>query len=175
MTDYRKVNDELYLRVTSGDESAKNEMIEANLPLCTYKVKAFLFKCPEFEHLEDELFSAASLALCEAVRSMAKAGPREGANPSAYLSTAVQRAILNAVDVECEKPESELIEEPEDDNGTNLLDKILACAVSESERQIVMLRAEGLTDNDISSRLGISSSAIHRTRKEIEARFDLSA
>jgi len=56
--------------------------------------------------------------------------------------------------------------------STDVLDQILACCESEQEQEIIRLRIDGNTDEEIGEQLGISRQTVGRRRERIEERFE---
>ena len=69
-----KENDAAYQRLVSGDESARNELIEGNMALVIHRVDAYLHRAPQMAYYRDDMISAGIVGLCEVVDRMQKEG-----------------------------------------------------------------------------------------------------
>ena len=83
-------NAELYPRVAAGDEAAREDMINGNMPLVFSKVESFIRCFPHVVHLRDDLVSAGFVGPGKAVNQMAR-GCRirkpKNWNPTDYIGT----------------------------------------------------------------------------------------
>ena len=52
-----------------------------------------------------------------------------------------------------------------------LMDDILGLAANETEEQIIKLRAEGYTDEEVAQKIGVPRREVNRIRQKIEERF----
>ena len=68
----REQNERLYVRVMAGDEEARQEMIEGNMPLVIAKANSYIRRFPQLAYLRDDLHSAGFLGLVKAVNKMAE-------------------------------------------------------------------------------------------------------
>lgn len=188
----------LYDRVVAGNEDAVNEMIEENMPLVTWKLNQFLMQVPQGEYLKDDLYSAGNLALVDAANKIADGALDDESNLSAYLESSIYRAFRDTLtdepqvgpssrtvrrhldDDDFDPPQcieiSELTEEEEPyyhepTPEFEIMEEIFACCHSERDRQIVTLRAEGLKDREIASKLMTSEPTVRKARHEIERRY----
>ena len=82
----RKRNERLYPRVMAGDQRAREEMIEGNMPLVVSKVDSYIRRYPQLEYLRHDLHSAGLVGLAQAVNKMAEHNEPEKANPTGYIS-----------------------------------------------------------------------------------------
>ena len=190
-------NERLYPRVMAGDEEAREEMIESNMPLVISKVDSYVRRNPQLEHLRDDLHSAGFVGLVLAVNKMADGS--DVSNPTGYISVAItnefvklarKEAVHIGVDlVDLPKADMNLTGDvPEVSHGvpesvvdTNqaatqgvleLRDLLESCCKSDKERTLLRMREEGCSDREIAEALDTSRTSIQALRKELEARFN---
>jgi hypothetical protein len=192
----RDKNDELYILLVTGDDAARRQMIEGNMGLVLNKVDHFLKSFPAADFLRDDLIAEGLLALAESVAKMAQQGYVDNPNPVNYICNNVQFAIGALVDEELQLQapsrtqrharnrgkdikapvqvtvEPSHIDAPQDPTSmSDLADLIDACCESQTERDIVRLRQESYTDQEISKQLGVPHSTTYVLRRGIYARF----
>ncbi len=194
-------NGRLYSRMMAGDEKAREEMIEGNMPLVVLRVNSFIQRNPQLVHLRDDLHSAGFTGLVQAVNKMAESS--DIANPNSYISVAISREIAklaekeavhigiklvdvleidtpvdtdladNAPEVSHDIPES--IVDANQSAACELLklrDLLQSCCESEEEHTLLRMREEGYSDREIAEALNTSRTSIQRLRKELEERFN---
>lgn len=190
----RERNERLYPRVMAGDEKAREEMIEANMPLVIVKVNSFLCRHSQFEHLRDDLHSAGFVGLVQAVNKMAEHVDPPIANPTGYISVAITHEIGRLVakeenrgfarvpkaDKEAGKipfvtnslPES--LVDPKQQAAQEVIemrDLLESCCESDDERTILRMREKGHSDREIADAIGLKHTTTYLLRLELEERF----
>ena len=194
-------NERLYPRVMAGDEKAREEMIEGNMPLVVLRVNSFVQRNPQLAHLRDDLHSAGFTGLVQAVNKMAESS--DIANPNSYISVAISREIAKLAEKEAVHIGIELMELPANDPPADadsadcvreashgvpesivdgnqsattelieLRDLLQSCCESEEERTLLRMREEGHSDRDIAEVIGQTLWATHTLRKRLEERFN---
>lgn len=194
----RKRNERLYPRVMAGDEKARQEMIESNMPLVISKVDSYVRRYPQLEHLRDDLHSAGFVGLVRAVNKMAEHKEPSNVNPTGYMSVAITHEFVKLAKKEAVHSGIELADTPESDLDarsdvpevshnipesvvdTNqsaatelveLRDLIESCCETDEERTLIRMREEGYADRDIAKALSMPHTAAYTLRKELEQRF----
>lgn len=175
-----------------GDETAINEFIEANLGFVIVKVEDYIRDYPNAQYLRDDLVSEGNMALVlSAQRAFGDCD--EGDKPLAYARMAIYnaisdfaqremfpqggsaRTIRDSLSAEKSVPKQTSVDRIEADapesNFDELKEEILAVCENHEERQIVHFREQGKLDSQIATILGYTLDAIHRTRRDIYARF----
>jgi len=169
----RPDNNELQKRVASGDKEARDKMVEQNTPLALKLVEQFISNHPDFDYMQDDLTSAAMLGLVEAVDDCSRPG-FVSSGMSAYLG----RALFHAIKREAKHTDltvpTEFLDELcfADEPTTDLEETILSCCETETDRQIVVLRAQKHTQTAISQLLGIPQTTISNRLKRIYKNFE---
>ncbi len=190
-TTTREANDHLYQRVRAGDKSARNEMIEANMPLVTFKVEACLGCFPHLAYLRDDLLGEGNLHLVKAVDDMMA---ESVGNPTGYISVAIQMALGRFIDSELYSSdrtarrnrrngdESQLLHKVAESDSiigqleydprkeADLLELIVGCCETDEERAIVDLRTKGYVDAEIARQLDIPLTTTYMLRRELYQR-----
>lgn len=192
-TDLKRRNAELYPRVAAGDMNARNEMIEANLPLVTLKADDYILCLPHIEHLKDEMLGEGQLGLVEAAEFIRLGGvPDE--NVTGYLRAAIQKKIGYLVDDELytsdrsarryrnrgddppqinKVPDSDFVLSSlgyDPHKEADLLELIVGCCETDEERAIVDLRIKGYVDAEIAKTLDIPLTTTYMLRRELYQR-----
>lgn len=190
----RERNERLYPRVMAGDEEAREEMIESNMPLVIVKVNSFLCRHSQFEYLRDDLHSAGFVGLVQAVNKMAEHIDPPIVNPTGYISVAITHEIGRLVakeenrgfarvpkaDREAGKvpfvtnslPES--LVDPEQEAAQEVIemrDLLESCCESDDERTILRMREKGHSDREIADAIGLKHTTTYLLRLELEDRF----
>ena len=190
----RERNERLYPRVMAGDEEAREEMIESNMPLVIVKVNSFLCRHSQFEYLRDDLHSAGFVGLVQAVNKMAEHVDPPIVNPTGYISVAITHEIGRLVakeenrgfarvpkaDREAGKvpfvtnslPES--LVDPEQEAAQEVIemrDLLESCCESDDERTILRMREKGHSDREIADAIGLKHTTTYLLRLELEDRF----
>ena len=111
----REQNERLYPRVMAGDEAAREEMIEANMPLVIAKVNSYIRRYPQLEHLRDDLHGAGFVGLVQAVNKMAEHKEPSNVNPTGYISVAITHEFVKLAKKEAVHSGIELADTPEID------------------------------------------------------------
>ena len=186
----KKDEEECFIKMSQGDKSAKNKLIEHNLRLVAHIVKKYAQSASE----QDELISIGTIGLIKAVSSFDYS---KGAKFATYASRCIENEILmsfraakkSAGDVYINEP----VETDKDGNTMSLIDLIddgvdiheqveltirskqlyrfLASALDERETEIIIYRY-GLygsaphTQNETAELLGISRSYVSRIEKK---------
>jgi len=194
----REQNQQFYARVMAGDDKAREEMIEGNMPLVIAKVDAYIGCHPQFAYLRDDLHSAGFLALVKAVNTMAEHDQPSNVNPTGYISVAITHEITRVVEKEsamgltsipgseegpvsdCDVPQvgHDIPDSTADVNESamqglfELRDVLESCCESDKERTLLRMREEGYSDREIAETLGLPHITTFRLRKELEERFN---
>jgi len=192
-------NARLYPLVVAGDPAAREEMIQVNSPLVGNRVSAYLAKFPKCQHLRDDLISQGYVGLVTAVNNMVGSDV-PNPNPLGFMSFHIQKALGELMDQEAtirvpkrtymeNKAKGKLIDRPDKDGSASiddvlkkdgerdprslvdLMDELLGCCESPTERQIVKHRADGRSDAEIAEILGIPKTTTYMMRRGIYARF----
>jgi RNA polymerase sigma factor (sigma-70 family) len=190
-------NAELYPLVVAGDTTARETMINGNMPLVLAKVESFLHCFPNLAHLRDDLVSAGCVGLVKAVNQMAK-GCRirkpKNWNPTDYIGTAIYRKFSELMEDEspirvphtskdrARAQGKELIppvvkntiperfEVPSYEKELEMRDLIYACCTCDEERTFVAMREAGRTHTEIAAAINMSTPSVSRLKKKLEAR-----
>jgi len=192
-------NERLYPRVMAGDEKAREEMIESNMPLVISKVESFVRRYPQLEYLRDDLHSAGFLGLVKAVNKMAEHEEPSKVNPTGYISVAITNELVKLATKEAVHSGIELADAPEIDMDLvddvpevshsipesvvdtkqsaaielfELRDLLQSCCESDKERALIRMREEGRSDREIAETLNMPRPSVQRLRKELEERFN---
>jgi hypothetical protein len=192
-----KRNAKLYPRVVAGDEAAREDMINGNVPLVFSKVESFLRCFPHLVHLRDDLVSAGCVGLIRAVNQMAQ-GCRirkpKNWNPTDHMGTAIYRKFSELMEDESPirvphtskdraRSEGEELEVPAVVNEVpeqcevpsyerefETGDVIASCCTCQEERTFVAMRKAGHTLVDIANTLTMSRMSTHRMGKRLQGR-----
>jgi hypothetical protein len=192
----REKNDELYILLVVGDQTARRRMIEGNLALVVTKVNQYIVSFPFIEFLREDMIGEGLLALTNAVDDLQARGLVENPNPTGYICKAVQNEIGHLVDEELHlqapsrtlrhrrkkgKPvvtppqvaiEPMHVDQIQDPMGmTDLRDMISAACEDELDRMIVELRERSYTYQEIATRLDIPLTTAFVQLREIYGRF----
>ena len=193
----REQNERLYPRVMAGDQQAREEMIEGNMPLVVMKVDSYIRCYPNVAYLRDDLHSAGFVGLVQAVNKMAEHDQPNNVNPTGYVSVAITREIarlaenesamgLTSIPEPADGPSSDddvpevghnVPESIIDVNASaaqglfELRDLIESCCETDEERTLIRMREEGYADRDIAEALKMPHTAAYTLRKELEQRF----
>ena len=195
----RERNERLYPRVMAGDEKAREEMIQSNMPLVISKVDSYVRRYPQLEHLRDDLHSAGFVGLVKAVNKMAEHKEPSKVNPTGYISVAITHEFVKLAKKEAVHSGIELADTPEIDMDASgdvpevshnipesvvdtnqsattelleLRDMLQTCCQSEEERTLLRMREEGYSDRDIAETLNMPHTTTYTLRKELEERFN---
>ena len=194
----REQNERLYARVMEGDDKAREEMIEGNMPLVIAKVDAYIGCHPQTAYLRDDLHSAGFVGLVQAVNTMAEHEQPSNVNPTGYISVAITHEIARMAEKESAMGLTSI---PEPENGPSssgddvpevghnvpesiidanesavqglfdLRDMLDSCTEREEERTLLRMREKGYSDREIAEALNMSRTSVQRLRKELEERF----
>ena len=190
-------NAELYPRVANGDKTARETMINSNMPLVLSKVEAFIRCYPHIAHLRDDLVSAGSIGLVKAVNQMAQGcdiKQPENWNPTDCIGAWINRELGELVDTENLvrlPPRSkyrarangeelkvpvvcnvipERFEVPSYAKELEMRDLIDSCCTCEDERTFVAMREAGHTLAEVAAAINKSPSFTYRMGKGLDAR-----
>lgn len=193
-TTTREENLLLYKALLNNEPGARDSLILANMPLVTLKVTSFL-SCRQLSHLRDELISVGMLALVRSVDNLRVSGEHLEPNPTGYLGNAIVTELMSFVDSESLMPihrrtrkravvngkpivipkqvqmDMELIPKPDPMLLVELRDEIDSCCESELESQIIQLRSEKRTDQEIADELHLPRSTVEAMRRSVYQRF----
>ncbi len=176
-------------RMASGDEAAKNELIEHNLRLVAHIVKKYYSGPVE----QEDLVSIGTVGLIKAVSTF---DPAKGIRLATYAARCIENEILMCFRAHKKSAQDVLIGDPIDADGEgntltlidvladdgNLVDdvdrklqverlrRLISTGLDERERTILILRyglggAQELTQREVARRLGISRSYVSRIEK----------
>jgi len=190
----RERNEQLYPRVMAGDEQAREEMIEYNVPLVIFKVDSYIACYPEIAYLRDDLHSEGFVGLVQAVNRMVEHKAPPKVNPTGYISIAITHEIARFAEKESAMGITSI---PDTENGPDvpkvvhdvpesvvdtrqsaaselleLRDLLESCCESDDERTLIRMREEGYSDRDIAKALNMPHTAAYTLRKELEQRFN---
>jgi DNA-directed RNA polymerase specialized sigma subunit len=192
-----KKNLELYERLMLGDRSARNEMIEGNMPLVVSRMNALLSSSPCAERYRDDLMAEGFLALVTAVDRLATHDRTTDPRPLGYLKKAIDRALKAFADSQLSPlvparvlrqaqasgdttvaPALESLDIVQHDVAGDdpycryeMLELTMSCCKTPEERTIVNLRSEGATDRETSHRTGIPLATVARLRMDVYQRM----
>lgn len=178
----------IYEELVAGDETARNRLIEAAMPLAISLAKLYTFRRGQRE----ELISCAYVGLCSVAATL-----KPGCNDiGAFISSSLRRRIWDSVledsMISTSARNSRRLKLKGTQNAVmsfigNIdcpaLHKIPNCAAevlsdvielceTERERNIIALRSRGHTDSEIGQALGCSQPVVQRSRKAVEARYN---
>jgi hypothetical protein len=189
-----ELNDELHRHACQGDASAKQALIENNLALVKFKVDSFIRSRPDIVHLKDDLISAGSLGLVEAVDQLCQDPTIE--KPSAYIAATITNAFSALLEGEVliyysrhtrrrargttrRLPEHTTFSEAanlsasEDESKLfEIRDLVESCCKSGREQELIRLRQNGLSTEECATTLGMGRASAFRMLKTIERRFN---
>jgi RNA polymerase sigma factor (sigma-70 family) len=198
MSKKREENNRLFPLVRDGDRQARDQMIELNRPLVTFKVTKYLEQFPQCTHLRDDLLSSGTLALVEAVCKIA-AGEHDGENVTAYINKWIHFGVGNVVDIEGgvripgrtqrkKKKEgtplqtfskvSDLEHNFLDTDGLqdpmavpDLMDEINGLATTPRDKEYVRLKLLGYRDSEVAKKLGVSKGTVFNIKQRLYEQF----
>lgn len=182
----RAKEQELFTAMKSGDPSARSKLIEHNLRLVAHVVKKYYSSRDD----QDDLISVGTIGLVKAVASF---DCEKNIRFATYACRCVENEILmyfrslkkQAQDVSLSEPidrdkegnelylidvidsSEDMVEKIENSDRRRLLKKFLDSALSEREKEIIILRyglmgKKALTQKETADRLGISRSYVSR-------------
>lgn len=190
-----ETNNAVYERLIGGDQSARDEMIQANMALVAVKVEGFIRRNPDHINLRDDLMSEGMVGLVEAVDRMAE---KAVAKPSAYIGQSIQNALIDFVEKESpfrisRRSRQRAIRQDREITGHRkvamtteafgeiasddpmevfeLRDFIDSCCSNNLELQIVKMREAGSTYQEIATELGTPLNTVNRAMQDIYRRF----
>lgn len=192
-------NNALYRRLVAGDVTARNEMIEGNTALAIFRVEAYLRTSPQMAYYRDDMISEALVGVCRAVDDMQKRGAVKHPRPTGYITRVVDHHIAKVVDErdtivvpprtqEKARRNNSPIESPKVVSEKALSGKaapipystsallevqeeLLASCHDYLDRQIIAMRADGYTHEEIAEKCGLSRTPITRRIKAIGKRL----
>jgi RNA polymerase sigma factor (sigma-70 family) len=186
MTTTKTPLDEIYGELIAGDESARERLIGAALPLARMVAGRQEFCRGD----TDDLIGQAYLVLTETVQRLDVSRP--GDNIRSLLITAIRNRLSDYVAEDCligpsssqrkrlkgayRSPDtSSLIEEsdqPARREPSNTLGDILELCETDREREIIAKRAEEKTAAEIAEEIGVTQPTVSRAIRRIEARYN---
>ena len=89
----KQANLALYESLMNGEEGARDELIQSNMPLASHLVKSVISRAPGLEYIRDDLFSEAFLGLTIAVDKMSQGAKHPNPNPSAYMKQWIKKQL----------------------------------------------------------------------------------
>jgi len=189
-------NQQLFSSVVTGSLEARTRMIEDNMPLVITRVDTFIRIHPNLNYLRDDMTSAGFCGLIGAVDNIQTGVATDATNITAYLSTAVQRAIRDLVVLEVPilvpgrtqrlaRANGGCIQVAEVVNGVldtqtvdakfieevDLRNLFESCCECEEERTFLAMREAGYTYQEIATLLGTSPSSVKWLSDKLEARI----
>jgi len=183
----------LIAKVAAGDEDARQQMIEGNMPLVISKVDSYIHFFPQYEFLRDDLTSAGFIGLVNAVDRIAKVGDKMGA-PVDYMrvSTIRELGILAETENVIYIPRDALREAmangeritvgavsgvdpdtcacPSEEDVYDLRDLIQACCGCDEERTFVRMREQGYKLKEIAAAVNMPISSLHVMKEDLYRR-----
>ena len=91
-------NDEVYKRLVSGDEKARDEMIEGNMALVVYRVDAYLRSAPQMAYYRDDMISAGWLDCVRLWTACRRRGRSRIQEPTGWITKGIDCHIITLVD-----------------------------------------------------------------------------
>lgn len=191
-------NSELYAIVAAGDKTARETMINGNMPLVLSKVEAFIRCFPHVSHLRDDLVSAGFIGLLKAVNQMAegcKIKQPENWNPTDCIGAWINRELGRLVESEspirvphtskkrAEMEGNEVIpptvcnvvpeqfENASYEAELEIRDLINTCCFTEAEKTYFAMREQGHTLTEIADALGVQTHSVTNLRRKLQARI----
>lgn len=185
--------------VRAGDAAAKKKMAEGYMRLALTIAGTYYAILKSNRWVED-LVSAAMLGVAEGVDRLHEVGETDANNPKALICQHVHRAISSMLDESKlikvsresqamrQKQGRDRVEEytriySDDDNelaldsipdrgsDTHTVEEVVDNAIdNQLEADIVRLRLEGFTDNEIADQLGISRQTVQVIRQDLDVR-----
>ena len=180
-------NDELAQKLFIGDETAFDALIMQNRGLAFYIVNKFTSRSTKAMALKDDLEGEALLALTQAVDQLRNCY-EPGKSVTQFLKIVIRRSLStylaseniivvpertrqrNGEDTPVCKRLSQDIPQPQGDMGEALED-LMACARSDSEKEIVDLLSQGCGYGTISRVTGLSMETVQSYARKIKNRF----
>lgn len=185
----------LLAKARQGDKQARDELIQLHLNLVRNIVRRQSERFSKLRHSQDDLFSQGCVVLTMEIDRIISDPSIE--NVGAYLRTAIRHAILKYEDEDeiigachstkktrrkhCdERPSEPLVRnesidlnEVTDDwqSANDLLRDIIERCATDRQRQIILLRSEGLNDGQIADRLKVTAETVRRDRRLVERSF----
>jgi len=197
----RERNQVLLDRIRSGDKTAATEMMEANVPL-VYSIVGQMMKGytgpggRARQQANEELVERGMEGLCDGVDHIVQ-GKLKHDNVTGYLALWIEGAMYRPDDglIEClpedrrvqkmeaadwakqeatevPAPEEELMQAEEDIEEEKAYQAILTCCKGEVDRQIVQLRRQGKTVEEIMEQLHLTATPIHDRLRRIRQRHE---
>jgi len=170
----------------------RDTLIEQHIDLVHSVVRGYLRQHPTLGYLKDDLLSAGQIGLCEAVDLIETTNPN---NVKGFLTIAIRRAVKEAVinedsikvptrtrsrmrsqgkEIEVVNRVNQLDMIARNDPGLEMvevMDAIDAACQSEFDKQVVKMRIEGYTEEEIGDKLGCDKSTVCRALKTIYKRY----
>lgn len=157
----------LVTALRAGDETARAALIDRYIGLAIKAAAGY----------DDEVLSLSLMMLVEAVDKF-----RDGNQPwqaiTAYLQSACRRAVPEALRdrerrrVRHSKADVRTNDEVPPPNAfEDFIDEILACCETDRDREIVALRLNGLSQQEVAQKLGVSAMTISRELSRLELRL----
>jgi RNA polymerase sigma factor (sigma-70 family) len=197
----RERNQVLLDRIRNGDKAAATDMMEANLPL-VYSIVGQMMKGytgpggRARQQANEELVERGMEGLCDGVAHVVQ-GKLKHDNVTGYLALWIEGAMYRPDDglIEClpedrrvqemeaadwakqeatevPAPEEELMEAEEGIEEEKAYQAILGCCKGEVDRQIVELRRQGKTVEEIMEELHLTATPIHDRLRRIRQRHE---
>lgn len=167
----------LYDLIIKGDEDARKRLIEGHLRLALNIASRYSFFGADFE----EVSSAAMVGVCTAVERI-KDDKVEYVNLTGYIIKYTHQHCYNAVRMDTcvpmprgQKPVAQtgMIDVTiNDDNLTEVADVLDAIVETEEEGEVIALRAEGRTDQQVADLMCVDRSKVTRIRQRLLKRYD---
>jgi DNA-directed RNA polymerase specialized sigma24 family protein len=163
----------LLRRWRAGDGNARQQLLEINHSLAVNIAKK---KARKYKANEEDLIDVALVALVEAAEWLLHC---RHDNARGYFAKSIYRAISLELNDNWEYAdrykEVDLALAPErpapDENLTAVWDELHFCCDSSLDVQIVLLRSQGYTLQEISTRLQKATSTIHSRLRKVESRY----
>lgn len=168
-----------------GSAAARDKLIIGFAHLVLSKVKIWLGLFPAVSFMSDDMVSEGFVAVADAVDALIDNVDEDGF-PTEYVKTAIINRIANLVEDEntiriprsADEGPSVFTGYDRDmcvDGGygvIDLQDTLKAICETQQDWEILRLRAENNTDNEIASILGISRTAVQFSRASLAVRYE---
>jgi DNA-directed RNA polymerase specialized sigma24 family protein len=169
-TSTAKENEDLFRQITTG-KKARQRFAEGNMAYVVTKVNSFINEHPELEYLREELISEGYLTLVQLANQLEEVNDNDF-HPQALMWRALQNRFTDMV--RAEKGEVELCEDLTVTGRHDAVDlqvDILHLCRDDTDRQIVKLRLQGYTDQEIADLLNLGRVTVTTRRSKLFKRY----
>ena len=162
------------------DPTVRLRLIEGNRPLVIHIVGYLVRQWPALKRVQDDLLGAGFVGLVEAVNNLAV--PNDIQNPSKYIGRVSRNRICEearehrAWKTTKQKPlglipDDILAIENKGLKEIDIQDMLAACCTTSQSQEIIDLRGQGHTINEIASQLEIPVITVRRTLQNVKRRL----